>query len=407
VQQRRRSQAKKEEPAVLIQRSLAQHKASGKRVSTGRNAAAWAWVIGGALLAGLIIFLACWFTIGGGSNQCPDNFNIDKVTATDLDNFAGCKTVVDGCKNVDITSLTEAEDFFALKCKCIEGYLEISAKALEEVPGKAVFKHLTVVTGSVVVKGTGETSAVTEANFPKLTYVGGSFSLNGDATTTTNSDSLTTVKANCLIRIGKDTSALVGFLKIEDWPKLESATFDRLRRVTNDVFFTNNGYEADTESKIQLPRLQRVDGKTPGIKIVSTKYTATSDNNRVCYELGNELKSSQKLQLSNAAGKIEFVFGVVGTDTCPKDGQPPLEVKLPKASQLFVSEIGTEEKHAPATPAAKALVFGKLNFGSEFCGFSEASYAALFPNNADGPQTLGGTQAPFDENTAGTGAVCT
>jgi len=289
VQQRRRSQAKKEEPAVLIQRSLAQHKAS--RVSTGRNAAAaWAWGISITVIVVLIIFLCCWFLIGPGSNQCEDVFEgpncqalsikqsfLDKADCPGATGAAGTGRCIG-----DITLV--AGDTIKKKfgkdrptpaggtaaCTCIVGNLVFTEAYLKQTD-KVEFGHdLLAVTGNVQFGAQGTDTAYNNrkidlGNLALIQF--GEFQLwAGDAST-----KLKKVEAPCLQGVGKK-------LLTKDAYFLEEFNLPRLEEVKggaalDGVSFFDQGVKSGSNRVFKANKLCNV---PRDIVILATEDKATT-----------------------------------------------------------------------------------------------------------------------------------
>jgi len=281
VQQRRRSQAKKEEPAVLIQRSLAQHKASGQRVSTGRNAGLVTFaVIGGILLVGLVLFLGLYF---GLKEDCPSD-NKDAACGSQD------KTVCGIAGNaLEITTKQQFQDINN-KCTCLPGTgLTFSAgfwKTVEDV----TFENLVETKGPITISVTRAADTVQKINFKKLIRVGGDIIVEGSALAKT----FTSFKANCF---KKTTDAIKAanteYLSTYEWKQLEEV---------DDFYFENHGKQV-TNGLYKYEKIKKITGEL-FIEVVDDAKGATY---KTCGEINT----------------MEFV----GPAVCGKGGQTLLKLK--------------------------------------------------------------------------------
>jgi len=324
VQQRRRSQAKKEEPAVLIQRSLAQHKASGKRVSTGRNAGVvWAW-IGGIALVALVLFFGLYF---GLQDDCPD-----------VDKDAQCgKQPNTICDEQSITlDEAKAQEIRKEKCTCLAGNLIIPPAffALSSVGKTVKFpSSLIEIAGDFTVTVSGA-STVEKLDTVNLKKVGGRFLLGGVAG---EGKSFTQFNGNCIQEVGGNVDSFnMEYIQQYQLNKLSKAA---------EVNFVDHGKTSLNPKTVKLNAL-----------VKATKVFIDV----------NDGSKDTSFQFKNKKAEIGELF----LDLAVSCGDAKVSVQL---SSEAIIDVGKVENYQDETKAAGGLVrIGSKNYVENAAGLDKA-----------------------------------
>lgn len=199
VQQRRRSQAKKEEPAVLIQRSLAQRKVNVNRVLTGRNCAPW--IVAFFIALALAIALgAAWLGIAlSGDGGCPSLKDAFQKRCHCGDEF-NPSTFIPTVK-CELKTMGDYESFEEAACTSIEGD-ELRIDELVAATDKPiVFNSLVKIVDDNFDAQLGSNDDFSfkapSISAPRLIFVAKEFTI-GSETEDLDATSVTTLEFPCL-----------------------------------------------------------------------------------------------------------------------------------------------------------------------------------------------------------------
>lgn len=319
VQQRRRSQSKKEEPAALIKRGHTVAKAHhGNSAARVQNAGQVFWIVFGILG---ILGLALGLGLGLGlpsAVTCPDVNNNNfaskatkKVCVCQANPVAGQTP-----EQVKCTLLTKADydAFEAAQCTQINGDLIVDtlvvlqgANAVEKLD----FDHLIEINngGGVRVNRQGSVQTTKQIVFKKLTKIDATFEVGGQ-TLGADAAAFETLTANCLQEASEIAVFLVGNLKTFELDRLEKLT---KRFLVDDVGTATSG------SSYSFNKLQEIG------TMLDVKSSATN---------GNTNKWSFKykgLKMVDLAVTVAYATG--GTN-CVVDA---LEINFARTTEVFIS----------------------------------------------------------------------